>query len=106
MDQTRLEKLQKVESALTDMFSKKQIDEGVFYKGMVALALEYALEGEYEHAGVLVGRCSSEYVTEVMPQQMMSDESFGSLAYRLARLLADNGIASVEDYLKIKPGQA
>lgn len=85
------QQLESMERALKSLFDDEQITEDIYFKGLVALAYEYAAAGEINDAALKINKCTREYVAGTMFEQMLEDNLYLETAHQLAEILEQTG---------------
>jgi hypothetical protein len=79
------ELLDQTHVALRKLLIERQIDEGVYAKNVVALAMRWLIIGRIEDANAMLCELTLEYVTKDLPEQMETDEDFRAVAHAVAQ---------------------
>jgi hypothetical protein len=82
-------------AAMRDMFSKGQIEANTYYKTLVCIAYEYAMDEELDVAVSLLDECAVGYFGAPIMEQMDADPAFLEVATVLANALVEHGVVSL-----------
>lgn len=107
MDQGAKDKLLKMEQAVKAMYMDGHLEAALYYKCLVALAYNYAVELDLTGALTLLMKCSHDYFAKVQGQQMGQDPQFYAVSVSLATLLVQLGVVDhgPKIVMTARPGQ-
>ncbi len=92
--------------AMRDLYKNGQIEAAIYYKGLVALAYEFAVGNETGWVTKLLLEVPVSYYKDDQPQQMVEDEDYATLCLELSRLLVLYGMVDVGPIINQSPGVA
>ncbi len=92
--------------ALRDLAKNGQIDQPTLYKGLVALAFEFATGQEPTWVTKLLLDVPVSYYRDYQPQQMLDDPKYAQLCLELSKLLVLYGMADIGPTINQPPGIA
>lgn len=93
--------LAQLERMIREAYLQDEMEEEFFYKNLIVTAYEWALRDNQEQAKRLVGAVTEEYISEVLPVQMLENEEFGDMVYDLSRYL-ENRIEVEESDVQVE----
>lgn len=92
--------------AMRDLLKLGSIPVEIYYKGIVALAYEFALGGETGWTTKLLLEVPLTYYKENQIQQCMDDPTFAECCLELSRLLVLYGMVDAGPIINQGPGEA
>lgn len=96
MDNEKKKMLEDCEKSVKDMLADNSINEEVYFKFIVNIAYDYAMENSLSKATLLLQRITKEYIEKILPKQCEEDLEFAEVCFRLSKKYIDNGIISLE----------
>lgn len=90
---------------LSEMHKAERIDDATYFKGVVCLAFEYAVNDSMASAVALLGMVPEVYYKLTLPTQLPADDPYWGIVSELASLLVSKGLAGLESE-DVKPTQA
>ena len=90
---------------LAGMRQNRQIDDATYFKGVVCIAYEYAVNDSLSSALALLSLIPEVYFRVAQPQQLSQDNTYWEVASELATILVAKGYAGLESD-DVRPTQA
>lgn len=93
MDDELKSDLERAEAHIMGLKDKGLLPDENYYKCMVSLAYEYAIDGNMDKVKSMLAPIPADYYNTTMQQQMQDDPDFMDVASGVAQAIVDHGLA-------------
>lgn len=98
MDNEYKKLLEQSENEIISLHENHLLTNEEFYKCIIGLAYEYAIEKSFSKCIKLLKKCDPEYFTGKMKEEMLEDEKFYKVGEILAKSLVDANIVNLMEF--------